>query len=112
VLRIAVIGGNSRIIEVLVLMSCTLYQYFLLQIIAFIMCVGNEECVIYKLLVKSLSTIQDFATKSEIVEAGRPTFDLPQLTFSKGSKTQHFHAICYDVYPWITGCARISSLFC
>jgi hypothetical protein len=88
-LALAVIGRNSYYI-VVVLISCSLCQYsffikhnYLQHICACAhVCVCARACmrVICKLLAESFSVIQDFGTKSEIVEAIRPTPDLPQFT--------------------------------
>ncbi|VEN40282.1 unnamed protein product [Callosobruchus maculatus] len=71
-------------------------------------------CVVCVLLKKGFSS-QNFQKKSDIIKFGRPTVPINLVTrVEKSVKkfTRHFHVGFYKKYEWLTGCSKLSKLFC
>ncbi|XP_037942674.1 zinc finger MYM-type protein 1-like [Teleopsis dalmanni] len=72
-------------------------------------------CAIENLLKKNFSLLS-FQEKLELVQVGRPTPKLPNMTcVSKcrgRSFSRHFQSSNYDEKSWLCGCSLINKLFC
>lgn len=69
------------------------------------------ECVVESILNRSFST-KPFHEKNSIIQQGRPTPELPDLTQKLKSFTRHFTISSYEKYTWLTGCTKLNALFC
>lgn len=69
------------------------------------------ECAIEKLFLKPFSSL-NFDEKKSIIELGRPTPKLPDLTTKSKNYVRTFKYEYYSTYKWLSGCKKTNKLYC